>query len=79
MDLDLEKFFDFVNHEILMQQLRARVNDQVILKLIGKYLRAGMLKDGIVSQRLQGATQGGSLSPLLSNIMLDAFDKELVS
>ena len=79
VDLDLEKFFDFVNHDILMQQLRVRVNDPVLLKLIGKYLRAGLLKDGIVSQRLKGTPQGGPLSPLLSNIMLDAFDKELES
>jgi len=77
VDLDLEKFFDFVNHDILMQQLRVRVNDPVLLKLIGKYLRAGLLKDGIVSQRLKGTPQGGPLSPLLSNIMLDEFDKEL--
>ena len=60
-----------------MQQLRARVSDRVLLKLISKYLRAGLLKDGIESQRLKGTPQGGPLSPLLSNIMLDAFDKEL--
>lgn len=77
VDLDLEKFFDHVNHDILMQQLRVRVSDRVLLKLISKYLRAGLLKDGIESQRLKGTPQGGPLSPLLSNIMLDAFDKEL--
>ena len=77
VDLDLEKFFDYVNHDILMQQIQERVNDTILLNLIRKYLRAGLLKDGIESQRLKGTPQGGPLSPLLSNIMLDAFDKEL--
>jgi RNA-directed DNA polymerase len=77
VDLDLEKFFDVVNHDILMQCLRGRVSDPVLLKLIGRYLRSGIMEEGIVSQRQQGTPQGGPLSPLLSNILLDRFDKEL--
>lgn len=77
VDLDLEKFFDVVNHDILMQCLRERVKDQTLLKLIGKYLRAGMMSDGLVSQRVKGTPQGGPLSPLLSNILLNRFDHEL--
>lgn len=77
VDLDLEKFFDYVNHDILMQSLRARVKDTILLKLIGKYLRAGIMRNGLESQRQQGTPQGGPLSPLLSNILLDRFDKEL--
>ncbi|MGJ8656654.1 MAG: reverse transcriptase domain-containing protein, partial [Akkermansiaceae bacterium] len=70
VDLDLEKFFDYVNHDILMQSLRVRVKDTTLLKLIGKYLRAGIMRDGLESQRQQGTPQGGPLSPLLSNILL---------
>ena len=77
VDLDLEKFFDIVNHDILMQCLRERVNDPVLLKLIGRYLRAGMMAGGVESQRVQGTPQGGPLSPLLSNILLNRFDEEL--
>lgn len=77
VDLDLEKFFDHVNHDILMQCLRERVQDPLLLRLIGKYLRAGMMEDGVESPRLEGTPQGGPLSPLLSNILLDRFDKEL--
>lgn len=77
VDLDLEKFFDIVNHDILMQSVRVRVSDTVLLKLIGRYLRSGIMEGGIVSQRQQGTPQGGPLSPLLSNILLDRFDKEL--
>lgn len=77
VDLDLEKFFDLVNHDILMQCLRKRVQDPVLLKLIGRYLRAGMMEGGVESPRQQGTPQGGPLSPLLSNILLDRFDKEL--
>ena len=78
VDLDLEKFFDVVNHDILMQSLRVRVNDSVLLKLIGRYLRSGVMEGGVVSQRQKGTPQGGPLSPLLSNILLDRFDKELL-
>jgi len=77
VDLDLEKFFDVVNHDILMQSLRKRVNDTVLLKLIGRYLRSGIMEGGMESQRQKGTPQGGPLSPLLSNILLDRFDKEL--
>jgi group II intron reverse transcriptase/maturase len=77
VDIDLEKFFDKVNHDRLLWLLSTRIGDQRLLKLIGKYLRAGMLKDGLVSQRMKGTPQGSPLSPLLSNIMLDELDKEL--
>lgn len=77
VDIDLEKFFDKVNHDRLLWLLSTRIGDQRLLKLIGKYLRAGMLKDGLVSQRVKGTPQGSPLSPLLSNIMLDEMDKEL--
>lgn len=77
VDLDMEKFFDVVNHDILMQCLREQVDDFVLLALIGRYLRAGMMNNGIESQRTQGTPQGGPLSPLLSNILLNRFDKEL--
>lgn len=77
VDMDLEKFFDVVNHDILMQCLRERVADKRLLKLIGKYLRAGMMAGGVESQRVKGTPQGGPLSPLLSNILLDRFDREL--
>ena len=77
VDMDLEKFFDRVNHDILMGKIAKRVTDQRVLKLIRRYLEAGMMEDGIVSQRNQGAPQGGPLSPLLSNILLTDLDREL--
>jgi len=77
VDLDLEKFFDRVNHDILMSRLARRVKDPRVLQLIRRYLAAGMLSDGVISARRQGTPQGGPLSPLLSNILLDALDKEL--
>ena len=77
IDLDLEKFFDKVNHDILMSRLARKVKDKRILKLIRRYLNAGIMADGIVSVPSQGTPQGGPLSPLLSNIILDDFDKEL--
>ena len=77
VDVDLEKFFDQVNHDLLLARVRRRVQDPVLLKLIGRYLRAGMMGDGVESPRTQGTPQGGPLSPLLSNILLDDFDKEL--
>ena len=77
VDMDLEKFFDVVNHDLLMQCLRERIEDQALLKLIGKYLRAGMMVNGLESQRIKGTPQGGPLSPLLSNILLDRLDREL--
>lgn len=77
VDLDLEKFFDRVNHDILMSRVAWRVKDPRVLQLIRRYLVAGMLSGGVISVRRQGTPQGGPLSPLLSNILLDALDKEL--
>ena len=77
VDMDLEKFFDRVNHDVLMSRLAWRIKDKRILRLIRRYLQAGMMEDGLVSQRTQGTPQGGPLSPLLSNVLLDELDKEL--
>lgn len=77
VDLDLEKFFDRVNHDILMSRVARRVKDKRVLRLIRKYLEAGMLSGGVVEARRQGTPQGGPLSPLLSNILLDDLDREL--
>jgi RNA-directed DNA polymerase len=77
VDLDLEKFFDRVNHDILMSRLARRISDKRVLGLIRRYLQAGMMTGGMVSQRVEGTPQGGPLSPLLSNILLDELDKEL--
>jgi RNA-directed DNA polymerase len=77
VDLDLEKFFDRVNHDILMSRIARIVKDKQVLRLIRRYLQAGLLEGGIVSPRLEGTPQGGPLSPLLSNILLDELDKEL--
>lgn len=77
VDLDLEKFFDRVNHDRLMWLLGTRIGDKGLLKLIHRFLRSGMLSSGLISQRIQGTPQGSPLSPLLSNIVLDELDKEL--
>lgn len=77
VDMDLEKFFDRVNHDILMSRLARKIGDERVLGLIRRYLEAGMMEGGVVSQRSQGTPQGGPLSPLLSNILLDDLDKEL--
>ena len=77
VDMDLEKFFDRVNHDVLMGRLARRIADKRILKLIRRYLQAGLMSEGLISQRTQGTPQGGPLSPLLSNILLDELDKEL--
>jgi RNA-directed DNA polymerase len=77
VDIDLAKFFDEVNHDLLMARIAKKVKDKKILKLIRRYLQAGIMKDGVVWDRDKGTPQGGPLSPLLSNIMLDAMDKEL--
>ena len=77
VDLDLEKFFDRVNHDILMSRVARKVKDKRILRLIRRYLQAGMMTGGVVSVRREGTPQGGPLSPLLSNILLDELDKEL--
>jgi len=77
VDVDLSKFFDRVNHDLLMTKLRYKVQDKRLLALIGKYLRAGIMVNGKLSPSVEGVPQGGPLSPLLSNIMLDNLDKEL--
>jgi RNA-directed DNA polymerase len=77
VDIDLEKFFDRVNHDILMGLIAKRVTDKRILKLVRGFLTAGVLEGGLVSPTEEGTPQGGPLSPLLSNLMLDVLDKEL--
>jgi len=77
VDIDLESFFDRVNHDMLMARVARKVKDKRILKLIRRYLTAGVMEGGLVQPRSQGTPQGGPLSPLLSNILLDDFDREL--
>jgi len=79
IDLDLKSFFDRVNHDKLMGLLRRKISDKMLLRLIRRYLSSGILTGGVVSQREEGTPQGGPLSPLLSNILLDELDKELES
>ena len=77
VDLDLEKFFDRVNHDKLMGQIAKRVEDKRLLRLIRAFLNAGVMENGLVSPSVEGTPQGGPLSPLLSNLVLDALDREL--
>ena len=77
VDIDLEKFFDRVNHDIMMSRLARRIKDKRVLRLIRRYLQAGMMSNGLATARREGTPQGGPLSPLLSNILLDELDKEL--
>jgi RNA-directed DNA polymerase len=77
VDIDLEKFFDRVNHDILMARVARKVRDKRVLRLIRRYLKAGILVDGLETSRSEGTPQGSPLSPLLSNILLDDLDKEL--
>jgi RNA-directed DNA polymerase len=77
IDIDLSKFFDRVVHDLLMERVSRRVNDKRVLKLIGKFLRAGVSIDGVIHPTNIGVPQGGPLSPLLANIMLDDLDKEM--
>src|SRR3974390_498142 len=77
VDLDLEKFFDRVNHDKLMGQIAKRVEDKRLLKLIRGFLNAGVMENGLVNPSVEGTPQGGPLSPLLSNLLLDELDQEL--
>ena len=77
VDVDLEKFFDRVNHDVLMGRLARRIEDSRLLRLIRRYLNAGMMVNGMVMERYEGTPQGGPLSPLLANLLLDEVDKQL--
>jgi RNA-directed DNA polymerase len=77
VDVDLEKFFDRVNHDILVDRLQTRIGDAGVIRLIRAYLNSGIMSDGVVQERYQGTPQGGPLSPLLANMLLDEVDKEL--
>lgn len=77
VELDLEKFFDRVNHDVLMAYVEGQIEDKRVLRLIRRYLEAGVMSGGLVGQRQEGAPQGGPLSPLLSNILLNELDREL--
>jgi group II intron reverse transcriptase/maturase len=77
VDVDLEKFFDRVNHDVLMGRLAKSIDDKRVLRLIRRYLEAGMMADGVVMAREEGTPQGGPLSPLLANVLLDEVDKDL--
>lgn len=77
VDVDLEKFFDRVNHDILMSRLARRIGDKRLLKIIRRFLQAGMMQHGVCVERPEGTPQGGPLSPLLANLLLDDLDKEL--
>ena len=77
VDVDLEKFFDRVNHDILMDRFRRRIGDAGVIRLIRAYLNSGIMADGVVQERVMGTPRGGPLSPLLANVLLDDVDKEL--
>jgi RNA-directed DNA polymerase len=77
VDVDLEKFFDRVNHDILIDRLQKRIGDAGVIRLIRAYLNSGIMADGVIQERVKGTPQGGPLSPLLANVLLDEVDKEL--
>jgi RNA-directed DNA polymerase len=77
VDIDLEKFFDRVNHDVTMSRLARRVSDKRLLKITRRFLEAGMMKDGVCIERYEGTPQGGPLSPMLANLLLDELDQEL--
>jgi len=77
VDVDLEKFFDRVNHDILIDRVQKRIGDAGVIRLIRAYLHSGIMMDGVVQERVMGTPQGGPLSPLLANVLLDEVDKEL--
>lgn len=77
VDVDLEKFFDRVNHDVLMGKLEKRIADKRLLRVIRRYLEAGIMRHGVETERYEGTPQGGPLSPLLANVLLDEVDKEL--
>ena len=77
VDVDLERFFDRVNHDILMERLARRIEDKAVLRLIRRYLVAGIMDGGVVMERFEGTPQGGPLSPLRANVLLDEVDREL--
>jgi RNA-directed DNA polymerase len=77
VDIEVEKFFDRVNHDILMGRIAKRISDKRVLKLIRGFLNSGVLENGLVSPTDEGTPQGGPLSPLLSNVLLDELDREL--
>jgi group II intron reverse transcriptase/maturase len=77
VDVDLSKFFDRVNHDILIDRMRKRVNDSGVIRLVRTYLNAGIMDGGVVIERVEGTPQGGPLSPLLANVLLDEVDREL--
>jgi len=77
VDMDITKFFDYVNHDILMNRVGKKIRDKRVMKLIGRYLRAGIMIEGVVQPKEKGTPQGSPISPLLANIYLDALDQEL--
>ena len=77
VDVDLERFFDRVNHDVLIGRLEKRIKDKRMLGLIRRYLEAGIMANGVVMERYEGTPQGGPASPLLANVLLDEVDKEL--
>jgi group II intron reverse transcriptase/maturase len=77
VDVDLEKFFDRVNHDVLMHRLSKRIEDKAVLRLIRRYLEVGVMHNGVAMERYEGTPQGGPLSPLLANVLLDEVDREL--